>query len=206
VVVDFDGTITEQETLDALVDRFGDPEAHRVAQGKLGCSLTLHDVIARGYGSLRATRDEVVSWVLQNVRFRRGFRELVEFCRARGWKLVVVSSGLRELIEPVLRREGLELEVVANALEPGTDWEIAFRENRRCDACGELCKRLTVTEAAGSAFVVYVGDGYSDGCAAETAGLVFARRRLAEYMDERQLPYKRFEDFFDVLARLDSPA
>lgn len=202
VVVDFDGTITEQETLDALVDRFGDPEAHRVAQGKLGCSLTLHDVIARGYGSLRATRDEVVSWVLQNVRFRRGFRELVEFCRARGWKLVVVSSGLRELIEPVLRREGLELEVVANALEPGTDWEIAFRENRRCDACGELCKRQVVAELSGDAWIAYIGDGFSDGCAAELADLVFARRRLAEYLDDRGLSYHRFEDFHDVVRTL----
>ena len=34
---------------------------------------------------------------------------------------MIVSSGFRELIEPVLEREGVELEVVANALDARPD-------------------------------------------------------------------------------------
>jgi 2-hydroxy-3-keto-5-methylthiopentenyl-1-phosphate phosphatase len=50
--------------------------------------------------------------------------------------------------------------------------------------------------------LVYVGDGYSDRCAAESADLVFARRGLAGYLEERGIPFERFEDFHSVARRL----
>jgi 2-hydroxy-3-keto-5-methylthiopentenyl-1-phosphate phosphatase len=46
--------------------------------------------------------------------------------------------------------------------------------------------------------VVYVGDGYSDRCAAQAADRVFARRALARYLDERGVAYEPFEDFHEV--------
>ena len=52
--------------------------------------------------------------------------------------------------------------------------------------------------------VVYVGDGYSDRCAAEDSDRVFATRGLAEYLDERGIPYERFDDFHDVARGLAS--
>jgi 2-hydroxy-3-keto-5-methylthiopentenyl-1-phosphate phosphatase len=51
---------------------------------------------------------------------------------------------------------------------------------------------------------VYVGDGYSDRCAAELADLVFARRGLARYLDERGLAYEPFDDFHQIAERLAS--
>jgi 2-hydroxy-3-keto-5-methylthiopentenyl-1-phosphate phosphatase len=204
LVLDFDGTITEQETLDALVERFGEPEAHRAAQRELGRSLTLHEVIARGYGSLRVSPPEAVAWALENIAFRKGFRELVAHCRERGWRVVVVSSGVSTLIRPLLEREAFDdLELLCNELT-GAGWTIAFRDEEPCETCGTACKRRTVTEIARGAHVVYVGDGYSDGCAAELADLVFARRRLADYLDERGLSYRWFDDFEDVLRSLEA--
>jgi 2-hydroxy-3-keto-5-methylthiopentenyl-1-phosphate phosphatase len=50
--------------------------------------------------------------------------------------------------------------------------------------------------------VVYVGDGFSDGCGAEVADRVFARRRLATYLDERGLQFEPFEDFAQIVERL----
>ena len=52
--------------------------------------------------------------------------------------------------------------------------------------------------------LVYVGDGYSDRCAAESADLVFARRGLASYLEERGVPFERFEDFHSIARRLAS--
>ena len=47
-----------------------------------------------------------------------------------------------------------------------------------------------------------MGDGYSDRCAADDADLVFARRGLAAYLDERRIPYTYFDDFDVVVATL----
>jgi 2-hydroxy-3-keto-5-methylthiopentenyl-1-phosphate phosphatase len=199
VVVDFDGTITVEETLDALVERFGDADAHRNAVAELGRSLTLYEVIARGYGSIRATRADVLEWLLETVRFRYGFSEFVRASGNRGWRVIVISSGVRELIEPLLEREGLAgLEVIANELEGDEGWRVVFRETQLCAVCHEPCKRAAFLDAVGGDASVYVGDGYSDGCAAAAADIVYARRRLPEYLDERGLPYRRFSNFRDI--------
>jgi 2-hydroxy-3-keto-5-methylthiopentenyl-1-phosphate phosphatase len=207
LVVDFDGTITEQDLLDTIAQTFGDEEVYReVDEGLDDDSLTLNEVIRREFEPVRAPLGEVRDWVLENVRVRQGFRELVDLARNRDWRVVIVSSGFRELIEPVLDREGLgELEVLSNTVDPDPDgWKVQFRVSEPCEVCGQPCKRSTAAALANGTELVYVGDGYSDRCAAELADVVFARRGLASYLEERGVPFERFEDFHSVARSLAS--
>jgi 2-hydroxy-3-keto-5-methylthiopentenyl-1-phosphate phosphatase len=50
--------------------------------------------------------------------------------------------------------------------------------------------------------VAYIGDGYSDRCAAIAADRRFARRFLAQDLDELGLPYTPFDDFHTVREAL----
>jgi 2-hydroxy-3-keto-5-methylthiopentenyl-1-phosphate phosphatase len=75
---------------------------------------------------------------------------------------------------------------------------IAFRERALCDVCGERCKRAEVADLAAGRRVAFVGDGYSDVCAAEVADLRFARASLARHLDAGGHPYVPFEDMHDV--------
>ena len=139
------------------------------------------------------------------MRVRDGFREFVDLAREQGWRVVIVSSGFHELIEPILEREGVEVELHANRVDPSTDgWRVQWRYDERCDSCGESCKRSIVQELAGDDELVYIGDGYSDRCAAEASDLVFATRGLAEYLDDQGISYERFDDFHDVVRGLAS--
>jgi 2-hydroxy-3-keto-5-methylthiopentenyl-1-phosphate phosphatase len=178
---------------------FGDETIYDAAENKLGRELTLNEVIALEFESVRAPLEEVVAWMRANVRIRAGFGEF-----ARTHDPLVVSSGFRELIEPLLEREALELDVVANRLDPRPDgWRVIFRDGASCDVCGEQCKRGDL--AAHEQGFVYVGDGFSDRCVALAASRVFARDGLAEYLAAKGVPFERFEDFHDVeraLARM----
>jgi 2-hydroxy-3-keto-5-methylthiopentenyl-1-phosphate phosphatase len=194
VVVDWDGTVTETDGLHLVLLEFGDEQIYDAAENKLGHDLTLHEVIAVEFASVRAPLEEVVAWVRENVRLREGFAKF-----ARTHEPLIVSSGFHELIEPVLAREGLELDVVANRLDPRpTGWEVRFRSAEPCSVCGEPCKRVDVVELGEFA---YVGDGFSDRCVALAASRVFARDGLADYLEGRTVPFERFHDF-DQLARL----
>jgi 2-hydroxy-3-keto-5-methylthiopentenyl-1-phosphate phosphatase len=207
LVVDFDGTVTEQDLLDTIAQTFGDEDVYReVDEGLDDDSLTLNEVIRREFEPVRAPLGEVRDWVLENVRVRPGFRELVELARERAWRIVVVSSGFRELIEPVLEREGLgDLELLSNTVDPDADgWKVRFRVSEACEVCGQPCKRSTAAALADGTELVYVGDGYSDRCAAELADVVFARRGLASYLEDRGVPFERFEDFHSVARSLAS--
>jgi 2,3-diketo-5-methylthio-1-phosphopentane phosphatase len=207
LVVDFDGTITEQDLLDEIALTFGDEDVYReVDEGLDDHSLTLNEVIRREFEPVRAPLDEVRTWVLENITVRAGFRELVELARERGWRFVIVSSGFRELIEPVLEREGLaDVELLSNTVDSDPDgWKVRFRVAETCETCGQPCKRSTARSLANGTELVYVGDGYSDRCAAESADLVFARRGLARYLEEQGVPFERFKDFHSIARRLTS--
>jgi 2-hydroxy-3-keto-5-methylthiopentenyl-1-phosphate phosphatase len=93
-------------------------------------------------------------------------------------------------------REGLELLVIANRIDPRPEgWRTLFRDQPTCDVCGEHCKRADVL---GLDELVYVGDGYSDRCVAKSATRVFARDGLATYLAGEGVPFEPFEDFYDV--------
>ena len=60
LVVDFDGTITEQDLLDEIALTFGDEEVYReVDEGLDDRSLSLNEVIRREFEPVRAPLDEV---------------------------------------------------------------------------------------------------------------------------------------------------
>ena len=153
LVLDWDGTVTEVDGLHLVLLEFGDQGAYAEHEARLGRELTLHEVIAGEFATVHAPLTEVAAWVRENVRLRAGFVEL-----ARAHDPLIVSSGFHELIEPVLDREGLRLEVVANRLDPRADgWRVLFRNDEPCQVCGEPCKRAEVDEIGP---FVYVGDGF----------------------------------------------
>jgi 2-hydroxy-3-keto-5-methylthiopentenyl-1-phosphate phosphatase len=188
VVVDWDGTVTETDGLHLVLLEFGDEQIYDAAENRLGQELTLHQVIALEFESVRTPLEEIVAWVRENVRVRAGFAEF-----ARSHRPLIVSTGFHELIEPVLEREGLELDVVANRLDPRPEgWHVRFRGAEPCPVCGEPCKRADV---AGLGEFVYVGDGFSDRCVALAASRVFARDGLADYLEAQEVTFERFDDF-----------
>jgi 2-hydroxy-3-keto-5-methylthiopentenyl-1-phosphate phosphatase len=198
LVLDWDGTVTEQDTLALVVEWFGDGATYRRNGCLMGRSLTHDQALACSLATIRAPLPEVVDRLRDKVRLRPGLRELVERHRP-----LVVSSGFHELIEPVLAREGIEVELLANHVDADSDgWQVRFRDVAVCPACGEPCKR----SALPSGPVAYVGDGYSDRCAALAATRVFATGGLAEWLASRDVAYERFGDLYDVLAALEARA
>jgi 2-hydroxy-3-keto-5-methylthiopentenyl-1-phosphate phosphatase len=196
LVLDWDGTATERDTLELVIERFGDIATYRRTGRLMGRRLSHDEALARSFATVRAPLDEVIDWVVDVVQLRPGLPELVERHRP-----IVVSSGFHELIRPILARERLELgsRLVANHVEARAGgWRIRFRAGDRCELCGEPCKRSALP--AGD--VAYVGDGYSDRCAALAAARVFAIGDLARYLDERGIPYESFDDLHDVAEAL----
>jgi 2-hydroxy-3-keto-5-methylthiopentenyl-1-phosphate phosphatase len=180
----------------AVLERFGDwEECRRLGEQLFAGEITLQEEIDGQFATVTAPLAEVAAWVVENIAVRPGFAELVERFRP-----LVVSSGLHELIEPVLAREGVEVELLANRVDARPDgWRVLWRDEMVCAVCGQPCKRRTLPV---DGEVVYVGDGYSDRCAALAADRVFARRGLAEYLDEQGVPYEPFADLHDVAGAL----
>jgi 2-hydroxy-3-keto-5-methylthiopentenyl-1-phosphate phosphatase len=199
LVLDWDGTATERDTLHMAIERFGDLEVFHRLEAQIGRELTLNEVIGVEMATISAPFPEVLSWLLETVIVRPGLAELVA-----AHDPLIVSAGFSELILPVLEREGISAEVVANRLEPSPDgWRTVFLERGICEVCGEPCKRLAL---AGAGPFAYVGDGISDRCVSLAADRIFARDGLARWLDEGGKAYEAYDDLHDVLHALQAPA
>lgn len=196
LVLDWDGTVTEHDGLHMAIERFGDVGIFDALEGELGQTLTLDEVIAAEMATIEAPLAEVRAWLVERLRVRPGFHELVA-----EHDPLIVSSGFHELIEPILEREAVSVRVKAHHVEvvPGGGWRASFAESPLCRVCGERCKRSTV---AGLEPFAYVGDGYSDRCVARAAAVRFARDGLAEWLDDQGVAYERFDDLNDVRVAL----
>ena len=190
LVLDWDGTVTERDTLDLVLQEFGDVEIYERVEGELERgTMTLNEVIAAEFATVTAPLGDVVPYVLEHARVRPGFAEL-----ARARRPLVVSSGFHELIEPLLEREGVlgAVELRANRVEARPDgWRVDFRVSETCEVCGEPCKRGDLPEGE----VVYAGDGHSDYCVSLAASRVFATGSLARWLQRRGIAFTPLTDF-----------
>ncbi len=199
LVLDWDGTVTETDTLHLAIEEFGNVDVFVEMESEIGRRMTLQEVIAAEMRTIRAPLEDVVAYLLATVSLRAGFGELVE-----GRDPLVVSMGFHELIEPLLERDGIDVRLVANRLEPRPEgWSAIFRRQTLCDVCGEPCKRSDVSGLDG---FVYVGDGFSDRCVAQVADRVFARDGLATFLAGKGVAFELFDDFHDLATALDATA
>jgi 2-hydroxy-3-keto-5-methylthiopentenyl-1-phosphate phosphatase len=193
--LDWDGTVTERDSLHMVIERFGDLDVFHALERELERELTLEEVIAAEMATVNAPFEEVVTWVVANVRVREGFRALVEHHDP-----IIVSAGFHEFIAPVLEREGVQARVVANNVSASSDgWQATFRPGATCVVCGERCKRNAIEPGEA---VVYVGDGISDRCICLAADRVFARDGLAQWLGANGIAYQAFSDLEEVLRAL----
>jgi 2-hydroxy-3-keto-5-methylthiopentenyl-1-phosphate phosphatase len=196
-VLDWDGTVTERDTLDLVLQEFGDAEIYERVEHELDAgTMTLNEVIAAEFATVTVPLEQAVAFVVEHARVRAGFAEL-----ARAQRPLVVSSGFHELIEPVLEREGVlgAVELRANRVEARPDgWRIEFRVSETCEVCGEPCKRSDLPEGD----VVYAGDSHSDYCASLAADRVFATGNLARWLERRGVAFTPLTDFHGFATAL----
>jgi HAD superfamily phosphoserine phosphatase-like hydrolase len=199
LAIDFDGTLTNHDTLD-LISRTWAPGAFEEADARLhGGHWTLEQVISHEFERVTATHDELLAFLREHVELRAGIPALLATCVERFVEPIVVSSGFASLIRPILVDHGIDLPVVAHdAVFTRDGAAISFLQREDCGICGERCKRDDVLRRADGRSLAYVGDGWSDRCAALAANLVFARAGLARYLDDEGVAYRPFEDFDDV--------
>jgi 2-hydroxy-3-keto-5-methylthiopentenyl-1-phosphate phosphatase len=119
LVTDFDGTLTQRDVYELVVERFGlPPGEHPFAAYRAG-ELTHLEAMQRIFA--RVDDEQALLDLLPGVGLQPGLEDLVGRLRAAGWDVVVVSAGCRWYIDRLLADAGVEVEVHSNPgrFEPG---------------------------------------------------------------------------------------
>jgi 2-hydroxy-3-keto-5-methylthiopentenyl-1-phosphate phosphatase len=205
VQCDFDGTVTEEDTSFFLLDAFAQGDWRRLLREYKEHKISVGEFNTKAFAMVKADKSTLLEALEGKIRVRAGFHELVNYCKRRGFRLVIVSNGLDFYIEATLKDLGLEnIEVHAAKASFHT-------EGMKVQYMGPDDKRLEdgFKEAYTKSFlklgyrVIYVGNGESDFAPAEYANHVFATGELLTYCRDNNLNYKPFENFIDVVKDID---
>ncbi len=197
IFCDFDGTITQRDTIVFLTERLGGG-AHlrneifeQITRGQ----LSVFDAIARELATVTAGWKEAAALLRREVPLDPTFPDFVAWCRKEGHPVEVVSSGL----EPVVRMFVGHLDIPFHA------HPVDFREDGwvyRRDP--ERDKVAVLRRAPRDAPVVFIGDGTSDVSAIPWVNWLFAKDYLAEHCRRLGIPFCEFGSFLDVRQKLES--
>jgi 2-hydroxy-3-keto-5-methylthiopentenyl-1-phosphate phosphatase len=201
---DFDGTITETDTLVFLATRLGGGERMVETLGRLisEAKLTLRDGIAAEMRSICKPFAEAEKLLREEVRIDPGFAPFTRWLREKKIPLTILSAGFHQIIDLFISRDEFpDLKILANHLRPNEEigWQCEFRDGT--DWGHDKAKPLKEARRRGE-YVVFIGDGLSDRAAAEAADEVFAKHSLAEYCRERRINCHTYQTFNDILKRL----
>ena len=202
---DFDGTITDHDTLVLLATELGGGPQMVEAIGRLldEGKLTLRDAIAAEMRSIRAPFAEAVELLHDEVRIDPGFAPFARWCAAQAIPLTILSAGFHQTIKLFLTQDEFPgLEILANQIKPNEQvgWQCDFRDPQSDDG-HDKAKAIRAARKQGRR-IVFIGDGYSDRAAAEVADEVFAKHTLALYCRERGIPHREFAGFDEILNQL----
>jgi len=203
-VVDFDGTLSVRDTVDAMLERFAGPEWEDVEQEWLDGHITAVQCMQK---QLRMVKTDHVSLegffrgIQLDASFLPFYKHVSQFS-----KVAIVSDGLDHAIKVAMKNAALpELPVYANKLHFVPDGiDISWpHKSPTCNAGNGVCKCAVARDlSGGDKRVVLIGDGKSDACLAKEADVVFAKGSLIKYCEKNNIPHIKFQTFADVLAKV----
>ncbi|MFC4184203.1 2-hydroxy-3-keto-5-methylthiopentenyl-1-phosphate phosphatase [Saccharococcus thermophilus] len=204
IFCDFDGTITDNDNIIAIMKQFAPPEWESLKDDILAQRISVQEGVGKMFSLLPSSRkEEITDFILQTARLRDGFREFVAFTKEHDIPLYIVSGGIDFFVYPLL--EGLvdKERIFCN----GSDFSgetIRITWPHACDdqcqnGCGcckpSLLRKLAVPDA----FHIVIGDSITDLEVAKRADHVLARDFLLQKCQELGLPHTPFTTFFDVI-------
>ncbi|TBR07212.1 MAG: 2,3-diketo-5-methylthio-1-phosphopentane phosphatase [Rugosibacter sp.] len=203
-VVDFDGTLSLRDTVDAMLERFADPEWKTVEQQWLDGHITAIQCMQKQLHMVKADHVSLEKF-FRGIRLDASFLPFYQHV-SQFSKVAVVSDGLGHAIRVAMKSAALpELPVYANKLHfvaDGIDISWPHR-NPQCTAGNGVCKCAVAKElSGGTQKIILVGDGKSDACLAKTADVVFAKGSLIKFCEGNAIPHIKFTTFVDVLSEI----
>lgn len=206
IACDFDGTVTREDTLVELLNRFGDPHWPDVQRRVVSGELSIREGLERQMGSLKANPQQVTQLLEERITVEPSFLPFLDALRARGIPVILLSGGFDLCIETVMRRTGVwPLPYLANRLrrQNGT-WKVEFPyPSLHCQACGHCKADPLRTWNRQGYTTVFVGNGVTDRCPARVANLTFAKEELGRWCQAEGISVAAYESFDTIMRELE---
>lgn len=205
--IDFDNTITNKDTCDLMVNAFAKGDWESINDKWLKGELSTVDCARETFKLFDTNEEELRQFLLDEVKLDEYFPSFLDICNKENFKVYIVSDGYDFNINTVLAKYGIDnLSYFSNEMIiDGTSFDIkSIYGSKDCNDCGtcktEIIRKLRPKQKA----TIYIGDGYSDICAAKTADIIFAKDDLLKYCKKNDIDFIPFNDFSDIICWIEN--
>ena len=145
---DFDGTITKIDTLKFLLDNFGAADWMEIEYKVKDGIMQEKEALSTEFSTLNVSWEEAIVNILNSIPIETGFREFIKWSKDAGLEFIILSGGVIEIIEPLLKREGLEnLTIRANRVEVSKGrWKLIPSQRPKIKNNCNHCKTNSIIE------------------------------------------------------------
>jgi len=210
--LDFDGTISRRDAVDAILETYADPKWLTFESEWQAGRMGSRDCLRAQMSLVRASRKQIDA-LLDDIGIDEFLVPLLEMCAMQHIPVHIISDGFDYCIRRILSGAGKRVaallrggRVCAAHLESrGHLWRTEFSFFHQtcghgCATCKPAVMRLLNKSNAPA---IFVGDGLSDRYAVESADLVFAKDGLAAYCAEQSIEHIPYQNLGEVAARID---
>jgi 2,3-diketo-5-methylthio-1-phosphopentane phosphatase len=203
VVCDFDGTITKVDCINDFLNRFADKKWLEIEDEWVAGRISTVDAMHSQFDLIKDMTEEKMEKFFDSVEIDESFRDFYDYAQKNNIKVVIVSDGFEYFVGQVLKRHGIEgIEVYSNKFSfKNGKFEMDFPYiNPSCKRKAGTCKCSFIKKFKQFyKTVYYVGDGASDFCPADKVDFLFAKNKLLDYCQKRDIPYIQYTDFNGVM-------
>jgi 2-hydroxy-3-keto-5-methylthiopentenyl-1-phosphate phosphatase len=202
VLVDFDGTITQNDVGALLFNTFSGEKSKKIVSEWLKGKISSKECLQKECQLIEITKTELKNFALSQ-KIDENFPDFVDLCKREKMDLVILSDGLDYYIKLILEKYHLnDVPFYSNILRfEGRRLVPEFPYfDRGCGNCGNCKKYHLKNLRRPKQKVVYIGDGLSDKCAIGEADFVFAKNDLKLFCEKEKIAYFEFKDFRDIIS------
>jgi 2-hydroxy-3-keto-5-methylthiopentenyl-1-phosphate phosphatase len=200
VFCDFDGTITAQETFVAILKRFTPELAAVLIPQMYALELTLREGVMQMLEAMPSSAYAEILAFAAAQPLRPGLPEFLDFLQAQSVPFVVITGGLKGMVEAAIPTLLPKVYAVHGA-EINTEGPY-FKVYSPALGDTELVSKVDIMSRYPAGQTIVIGDSVTDLRMALAGDVVFARDHLAEYLGDRNVPHHLWEDFKDIQKTL----
>ena len=201
VLSDFDGTITNKDGLYSFIEAYAKDGWQDIEQDWVDGKISSKECLIEEFKLVPDLSEELIASFVKTISIDEDFKDFYIKLSEKNVDFCIVSDGIDYFIRKILQNYGLnDLRIISNHGDfRGEFFEITFPNDfAECKNNAGVCKCKVLSDLKKEyKKVVYIGDGVSDFCVADKADVLYAKKRLLKYCEEKGvafIPYNTFND------------
>lgn len=202
VFIDFDGTITKKDVGENLFYEFGDrKKVDEIVNLWITGEISSSETWRRLCNSIDSITGNQLNTFLDTMEIDDYFTDFLLFLKENNIEFFILSDGMDLYIKYILKKYGLEnLSVFSNKMILSENkFIVSFPfSDEVCKTCGNCKRNHIINLSSDEEFTIYIGDGYSDTCAAQYCDIIFAKNSLLNFCEKNRISYFPYSNFNDI--------